>query len=326
MWVHQLADVRSTYSTIMCNLPWYSHPAELLCRSRLVQSNKYPSSECKICQAGPLHNPLFLILLIMRWSLILSVFVAVQSALSFLCAALVIPPSLDGLEKRASHDPAKISSKAYREHSKSHPNAYHVQGLGPTGKLTAETKVTKTTLKKGERHHYGHELLTSADGKKLHAGTLLRDVRLLFLLVSCVVDHVFEVQMLHRHLEKSPGVPKFKSVFTPIMLRHRLIIFLIRDLNGNLQKKLRNILNGPKNMAIIPASINQSVRFLSWQMYCIRFTPFQKGQLIKHGMEGKKINRNKGRDEYALKSYGTAHKTAKKLDDALEEVSLCNPD
>lgn len=261
----------------------------------------------------------------MRWSLILSVFIAVQSELSFLCAALAVPPSLDRLEKRASRDPAKISSKAYREHSKSHADAYHVQGLGPTGKLTAETKVTKTALQKGERHHYGHELLTSADGKKLHAGGFLRDVRPPFLLVSCVLDHVFEVQMLHHHLEKS-GLPEFGSVFTPIVLRLRLIIFLLRNLDRNLQTKLRNILNSPKNMAIIPGSINQSVRFLSWQMYCIRFTPFQKGQLIKHGMNGKKINRNKGRDEYALKSYGTAHKTAGKLDQALKEVSLCNSD
>ena len=259
----------------------------------------------------------------MRWSLILSVFVAVQSVLSFLCAALPVSPSLDGLEKRAraSGDPAKIPSKAYRESSKLHPDAYHVQGLGPTGQLTAETKVTKKTLKEGERHRYGHELLTSADGNKLHAGTFLRDVRLPFLLVSCVLDHVFEVQMLHHHL-KDKGLPQFKSVFTPIMLRRRLIIFLLRDLKGNLQKELRNILNGPKNMAIIPASINQSVRFLPWQMYCIRFTPFQKGQLIKHGMENKKINRNKGRDEYALKSYGTAHKIAGELDQTLKEVSM----
>ena len=56
----------------------------------------------------------------------------------------------------------------------------------------------------------------------------------------------------------------------------------------------------------------------------MRFTPFQKGQLIKHGMEGKQITRKKARDDYALKSYDTAHKTAGKLDKVLKNVSLWN--
>ena len=80
-------------------------------------------------------------------------------------------------------------------------------------------------------------------------------------------------------------------------------------------------------MAFIPSSINQSVRFLScWQIYCMQFILFQKGQLIKHGMAGKQIRPQKVRDEYAIKSFGTAERTAKRLDKALQKVSLCNSD
>ena len=53
----------------------------------------------------------------------------------------------------------------------------------------------------------------------------------------------------------------------------------------------------------------------------MRFTLFQKGQLIKHGMNGKKIKPQKARDEYAKLSYPTAQKTAMRLDKALKEVS-----
>jgi hypothetical protein len=53
---------------------------------------------------------------------------------------------------------------------------------------------------------------------------------------------------------------------------------------------------------------------------------FQKGQLIKHGMQGKEIKRWKARDKYAILSYATAHQTARKLDEALKAVSFCNSD
>lgn len=156
------------------NLPWYSHPAKLLGKGRLVQSNKYPSLECKLWQAGPLHNPPFPILSIMRWSLILSAFIAVQSAFSFVCVALAIPPSSDRLEKRAPKGPkgAKISSAEYRKNSKEHPIAYHVEGLGPKGKLTENTKVRQENLDEGKRYDYGNNMLNT-HGKKLHAGTFL---------------------------------------------------------------------------------------------------------------------------------------------------------
>ena len=85
---------------------------------------------------------------------------------------------------------------------------------------------------------------------------------------SCalILDHVFEVQMLHDHLKKNNI--DFKSVFTFILLRHpgRLIIFLFRQMKPIHQAQIREILNGPSNMALIPGSINQSVRSLSrWQ-------------------------------------------------------------
>jgi hypothetical protein len=58
----------------------------------------------------------------------------------------------------------------------------------------------------------------------------------------------------------------------------------------------------------------------------MRFTVtlFQKGQLVKQGMQGKKIKPQKARNQYAKLSYGTAHKTAGRLDEALKAVSLFN--
>ena len=53
---------------------------------------------------------------------------------------------------------------------------------------------------------------------------------------------------------------------------------------------------------------------------------FQKGQMIKHGMDGKEIEHHAARDKYALDSYSTAHHTAARLDKALQEVSLYNSD
>jgi hypothetical protein len=57
-----------------------------------------------------------------------------------------------------------------------------------------------------------------------------------------------------------------------------------------------------------------------------RLTLSQKGQLIKQGMQGKKVKPQKARDQYAKLSYGTAHTTAGKLDEALKAVSFCNSD
>jgi hypothetical protein len=204
----------------------------------------------------------------MRWSLVLSAFIAVQSALSFVCVALVIPLQSDELERReparrkSSTAQFKLPSPQYRKIATEHPFAYHVQGLTSAGKLTDKATVRKEKLEKGKERDYGAPKLKNTPG--LHA------------------DHVFEAQMLSHHL-KEHGIE-------------------FNKMKPGLQNKIKGILNGPKNMALIPGSINQS-----------------KGQLIKQGMEGKAINRKKVRDDYALQSYGTARKTAKKLDLALKE-------
>jgi len=87
-------------------------------------------------------------------------------------------------------------------------------------------------------------------------------------------DHVFEHQMLDNHLKK-----------------HGLHY---RGLLSELQDK-EHILNGSPNMVPVPARVNRG-----------------KGQVIKHGLEGKAFKPNESRDKYTLLSYGTAKKTAKK--------------
>ena len=227
----------------------------------LVQSNKNPSSECKFWQAGPSHNPPFPILSIMRWSLILSAFIAVQSALSFVCVALVIPLQSDELERRAGSrrnvDTLRMPSKKIRENSKGHPHAYLVNGLAG-GKMTPGATVTQTKLntKKKRLNHAIDKLPTHQAGMLLRLG----DVRLQFLLASCalIVDHVLEIQMVRKHLNDHG----LESVLTLNLLWNFLINFLFR-LDSDLHNKVKKILNGPKNMALIPGSINSSVRFLS---------------------------------------------------------------
>jgi hypothetical protein len=114
----------------------------------------------------------------MRWSLLLSALIAVQSATSFVCVALSIPPQSDVLERRSPAGGLKLSSKKYRENSKTHPDAYHVEGLGPNGKITAATTVRKEKLSKDARSDHAKNLLDSKDPKiPIHAGMLLRDVR-----------------------------------------------------------------------------------------------------------------------------------------------------
>jgi len=207
----------------------------------------------------------------MRWSLVLSALIAVQSTLSFVCVALPISTQSDELERRAParrtrrapSSGLKLASKKYRTNSKDHPIAYHVTGLAARGKLADGAKVERKVLRgKGEKHGHANKLLASKAGP-IHA------------------DHVFEAQMLDHHLKK-----------------HNIDF---SQMHPGLQKKVKNILNHPKNMALIPGSINQS-----------------KGQLIKQGMQGKKVKPQKARDQYAKLSYGTAHKTAGKLDEALK--------
>lgn len=154
----------------------------------------------------------------MRWSLILSALIAVQSAISL--------PLSDELERRSPAG-VKISSKQYRENAVKHPDAYHVSGLGPNGKITAETTVTKERIKKGTGYEHARQLKN--EPKKNQAGMLLLNVRLPFLPASCapILDHVYERQMFDAHL-KDHNLD-FKSVFTLILLRHRLILFIYSE-------------------------------------------------------------------------------------------------
>ena len=204
----------------------------------LMQSNKNPSSECKFWQAGPSHNPQFPIFSIMRWSLVLYSLIALQSALSFVCLALAIPPQWDELERRAPVKPPrprksgprpgdewKLPSDEYRKNAKEHPYAYKVEHLGDKGKLTKEATVKGKLLSGAARSEHGEKMLKEHNKihNPIHAGMLLRAASLQSLLISCapIVDHVFEVQMLVDHL-KQHGV---QSVFTLILLHHFLIIF-----------------------------------------------------------------------------------------------------
>ena len=48
--------------------------------------------------------------------------------------------------------------------------------------------------------------------------------------------------------------------------------------------------------------------------------------MIKNGMVGKTVKPKKARDEYTKLSYKTAAKTARRIDKALQAVSLFNSD
>jgi hypothetical protein len=188
----------------------------------------------------------------MRWSLILSSFVVVQSAFGLGCLALVIPPSSEQLERRTPVGGAKISSKAYRKNSQEHAYAYKFDQTG---------SVTREKLKPADRLAHGQKAL---------------------MIPHTDADHVFEHQMLNNHLEK-----------------HKL---QFENLHPDLQKKVKSIINGPGNMAPVPAGVNRG-----------------KGQGIKQGMKGKALSPKKTRDGYTLLSYPTARKTAKDLDQAFKD-------
>jgi len=82
--------------------------------------------------------------------------------------------------------------------------------------------------------------------------------------------------MFHKHLRDKKL--QFSSVFMIITLRHRLtIIFLLSDLDPALREKAKGIMNSPQNMALIPGSINQSVRFLPfWHSVACASLRFRK--------------------------------------------------
>ena len=141
----------------------------LWCTGILINTHRQNASSNRLVLHTTHPFPIFSI---MRWSLVLSAFIAVQSALSFVCVALPVPPLSDGLERRAS-DVLKLSSKEYRKNAAKHSYAYHVEGLGPNNKLTNKATVKREKLEKAERPVQGKKLLNT---KGLQAGTLLRIV------------------------------------------------------------------------------------------------------------------------------------------------------
>ncbi|EDR06152.1 uncharacterized protein LACBIDRAFT_328926 [Laccaria bicolor S238N-H82] len=202
----------------------------------------------------------------MRWSLILSTFIAAQFALSF---AAVIPSS-DQLQRRARLSSARVSSKAYRKNSENAHYAYKFDLAG---------SVTREKLKPSERHPHNQEML---------------------MIPKTDADHIFEHQILDGYLDDHGLAFEYVSMF--IMIK----------LDADLQENLKRIINGPGNMAPVPAGVNRGVRLLS----------SGKGQLVKHGMKGKAIAPKKVRDEYTKVSYRTARKTAQQLDQAFKDSGI----
>lgn len=86
----------------------------------------------------------------MRWSLILTTFIAAESGLSFFCLALAIPQELErrtpAPAKAAS---AKVPSKVYRKNATGARNKYMNSNLGST----------REKLKKEDRLAYGEKRL-----------------------------------------------------------------------------------------------------------------------------------------------------------------------
>jgi len=144
---------------------------------------------------------------------------------------------------------------------------------------------TSNYRKNAEKHDYlySFDQTGAVSREKLKSKDRPANGRKILKVPKIDADHVFEHQMLNNHLAK-----------------HGL---KYDDLDPELQDKVKGILNGPKNMAPVPARVNR-----------------RKGQVIKQGMKGKPLKRpNKSSDQYTLLSYGTAKKTAKQLDEAFKE-------
>jgi hypothetical protein len=143
---------------------------------------------------------------------------------------------------------------------------------------------SKTYRKNSEEHDYAYKFDQSGavTREKLKPADRPANGKKMLMIPKTDADHVFEHQMLNNHLAK-----------------HNL---QYDKLDPKLKGEVKGILNGPHNMAPVPAGVNRG-----------------KGQVVKHGLEGKALKPNKSRDEYTLQSYGTAKKTAKKLDKAFED-------
>jgi predicted GNAT family acetyltransferase len=142
---------------------------------------------------------------------------------------------------------------------------------------------SKTYRKNSENHGYAYKF-DKAGGvtrEKLKAADRQAHGKKMLMIPKTDADHVFEHQMLNNHLAK-----------------HNL---QYDKLHPKLQHEVKGIINGPQNVAPVPAGVNRG-----------------KGSVIKKGLEGKAIKPNKSRDQYTLLSYKTARKTAQKLDKAFE--------
>jgi len=145
-------------------------------------------------------------------------------------------------------------------------------------RVNAKTS-SKTYRKNSENHDYAYKFDQSGavTREKLKSADRPANGKKMLMIPKTDADHVFEHQMLNNHLAK-----------------HNL---QYDKLDPKLQDKVKGILNGPHNMAPVPAGVNRG-----------------KGQVVKHGLDGKALKPNKSRDQYTLLSYGTAKKTAKELD------------
>jgi len=143
---------------------------------------------------------------------------------------------------------------------------------------------SKTYRKSSEDHKYGYKFAKdgSVSREKLAKADRPAKNQKTLMIPKTDADHVFEHQMLNNHLEK-----------------HKL---QFDNLHPDLKEKVKGIINGPANMAPVPAGVNRG-----------------KGQLVKQGMDSKAIKPKKDRDEYTKLSYGTARKTAKALDKAFKD-------
>jgi hypothetical protein len=128
-------------------------------------------------------------------------------------------------------------------------------------------------------HHYAYTFHQTGDvtRSKLKHPARLRHGEKAIKFPHVDADHVFEHQMLQKELQY-----------------HGLAA---HDLAEGLQKKVKSIMNDPRNMVPVPRGANRS-----------------KGVLMKHAMNGKAIKPNRSRDQYVLVSYSTAKATARKLD------------
>ncbi|KAF8814337.1 hypothetical protein BYT27DRAFT_7179596 [Phlegmacium glaucopus] len=192
----------------------------------------------------------------MRWSLILSTFITVLSALSFVCVALVVPSSWVELERRDSiiRKIYSASSTDCQANAEQHPYSY-------------DGDFRKPLNQKDRAAHAAHVK------KMLKEGSMDMDA-----------DHIYEIQMINHQIREVWG--------------------LNLDVDGDDQKlinQIRDIINGPGNMVLIPRNINQ-----------------EKGRVITKLLKGKSTTCSGPLKKFIKLSSPTAIDTAKELTKAFK--------